>query len=459
LLRVIANAGFGDVIDELAGQPLSEFLGALAADPNRTMTVESQDHRTFELGVVDLAEDQRGVEGYIMVIRELTRELETRKRLELSERLSSVGQLAAGIAHDFNNMLQAITGSAQLIQADDQLPAAVIEKARGISQQGQRGAGLIRQILDFSRKSVSERRPLRLELIIKETAKMLERFISEEVCIRTEILPGEQIVLADPTQVQQVLMNLAINARDAISGGGVVTISLDRVLFATDEPRPFPQMGPGEWHRLIVRDNGAGMSPDVAARVFEPFFTTKEPGVGTGLGLAQVYGIVKQHGGFIDLDTELGSGTAFSVYLPIAKSETAVKSCVDGPPAKVGEGELVLLVEDEAPVRDVIQEMLENLGFEVVTASSGSEALQVFERFQSDIELVLSDVVLSGIGGIEVSKKVQEMNPDLPVILMSGYPLDDEARSELSAGMTNWLSKPFSSEQLGQIIERVLNPN
>jgi PAS domain S-box-containing protein len=459
LLRVIADAGLGDVVDQLAGRKMSEILVTTADDPQRSVTVESQDHRTFELGVVDLAGDRRGVSGYIIVIRELTRELETRKRLELSERLSSVGQLAAGIAHDFNNMLQAISGSAQLIEVDDQLPDPIREKARGISQQGQRGAGLIRQILDFSRTSVSERRPLRLELIIRETTKMLERFISEEVSIRTEIEPGEHVVVADPTQVQQVLMNLAVNGRDAMPGGGELTISLDRTHFATEAPRPFPQMAPGEWLRLTVRDNGSGMPPDVMSRVFEPFFTTKEPDVGTGLGLAQVYGIVKQHEGFIDLESELGDGTSFTVYLPLATSETRDEIAAERAPEKVGGGELLLLVEDETPVRHVIQEMLENLGFEVVTAASGSEALQVFERFQSDIELVISDVVLSGISGLEVLKSVQEINPGLPVILMSGYPLEDDARCELSAGMTDWLSKPFSSEQLGKIIERVLSPN
>ncbi len=459
LLRVIADADVGDVVEVLAGQALSGLIAAPDEDLNRPVTVETQDHRTFELGVVDLTENQREVGGYIVVIRELTRELETRKRLALSERLASVGQLAAGIAHDFNNMLQAITGSAQLIEADDQLPAAVIEKARAINQQGQRGAGLIRQILDFSRKTVSERRPLRLELIIKETVKMLERFISEEVSIRVEIVPGEHIIMADATQVQQVLMNLAINARDAMPSGGQLTISLDRVHFSAEDPRPFPQMSHGEWHRLTVRDTGTGMPPDVVARVFEPFFTTKEAGVGTGLGLAQVYGIVKHHQGFIDLESELGVGTVLTVYLPIAWNETREESSAETVLDTMGRGELLLLVEDEAPVRDVIQGMLEKLGFEVVTAGSGNEALQVFERFQTDIELVISDVVLSDISGLEVLKKVQEVKSDLPVILMSGYPLGDDARSELSAGTTDWLSKPFSSEQLGQIVERVLNPN
>jgi len=459
LLRFMADAEVGDVVHDLSGRPLSEIIGAPTDDPHRTAIVESDDHRTFELGVVDLAEDLRGVGGHIIVIRELTRELETRKRLEQSDRLASVGQLAAGIAHDFNNMLQAISGLANLIQGDDELPPTVIEKARGISRQGKRGAKLIRQILDFSRTSVNERRPLRLELIIKETMRMLEQILSEEIRINTEIEPGEYVVEADPTQVQQVLMNLAVNARDAISGGGELTISLDRVLFADEEPRPFPQMGAGEWLRLAVRDNGSGMPPEVAAQVFEPFFTTKEPGKGTGLGLAQVYGIVKQHEGFIDLETEPGAGTAFLIYLPFSRNEVREEISAEAVPAKVGEGELVLLVEDEAPVRDVIHEMLETLGFEVVTAGSGSEALQVFERFESDVQLVVSDVVLSGFGGVEVSRKLREMSPDLPVILMSGYPLGDEALSELSAGVTDWISKPFSAEQIAEIIGRVLNPN
>ncbi len=459
LLRVIADAEVGDVVHDLLGQPLSELMGVSSDDPHRTVTVESDDQRTFELGVVDLAGDLRGVGGLIIVIRELTRDLETRKRLEQSERLASVGQLAAGIAHDFNNMLQAISGLAQLIHGDDELPSSVIEKAKGISRQGRRGARLIRQILDFSRTSVNERRPLRLELIIKETVRMLEQILSEEVRISTEIEPGEYVVEADPAQVQQVLMNLAVNARDAISGGGELKISLDRVHFSDDEPRPFPQMGPGEWLRLALRDSGDGMPPEVAERVFEPFFTTKEPGKGTGLGLAQVYGIVKQHEGFIDLETEPGVGTAFLIFLPFSRNEVREDVDAGEVTAKVGEGELVLLVEDEAPVRDVIHEMLESLGFEVVTAGSGNEALQVFERFRSDVRLVVSDVALAGFGGVEVSKRVREMRPDIPVVLMSGYPLDDEARSELSAGMTDWISKPFTSEQIGAMIGRVLNPD
>jgi PAS domain S-box-containing protein len=458
LLRVISDAGIGDVVRELAGRPVAEVTRSAAAGRDQAMTLETEDHRSFELGVVDLAEDQPGVGGHIIVIRELTKELEARKRLEQQERLASVGQLAAGIAHDFNNMLQAISGFAQLIQTDGRLPAGVIEKARGISQQGMRGAGLIRQILDFSRTSVSERSPLRLELIIKETMKMLERIISEEVRVRTEIRPGEYVVVADPTQIQQVLMNLAVNARDAMPGGGELTISLDRVVFADEEPRPFPQMAAGDWLRLTVRDDGAGMSAETAARVFEPFFTTKEPGEGTGLGLAQVYGIVKQHEGFIDLETELGVGTAILIYLPIARIEAERDTVDDATPEKIGEGELVLLVEDEAPVREVIHGMLEVLGFDVVTASSGSEALQVYERFQSEIELIVSDVVLPGIGGVEFSKEVQEMSPELPVILMSGYPLGDDAHSTLSSGMTDWIAKPFSAEQLAAIITRVLHP-
>jgi PAS domain S-box-containing protein len=457
LLRAVAGAEVGDVVDRLAGRPVTEVIAASSGEADRALTLETDDQRTFELATVELVEDRRGAGGHIVVIRELTRELEIRKRLQQSERLASVGQLAAGIAHDFNNMLQAISGLAQLIQTDEELPTAVVEKARGISQQGKRGAGLIRQILDFSRTSVIERRPLRLELIIKETARMLERIISEKVSITTRIGPGEYVAVADPTQIQQVLMNLAVNARDAISGEGELVIGLERVVFADDEPRPFPQMGPGEWFRLAVTDDGVGMAPEVASRVFEPFFTTKDPGKGTGLGLAQVYGIVKQHEGFIDLETAPGEGTAFLIFLPIARTEARDDAEPERPPAKVGSGELVLLVEDEMPVRNVIHEMLESLGFDVVTAGSGGEALQVFERFQSDIELVVSDVVLPGIGGIEVSKQVQAMSDRLPVILMSGYPLGDEARAELSAGVMDWISKPFSSDQLARIITRVMS--
>lgn len=456
LLRVIADAEVGDVIDDLLGQPLSELIGESSGDPNRTVTVESDDHRTFELGVVDLAGDHRGVGGLIIVIRELTRELENRKRLEQSERLASVGQLAAGIAHDFNNMLQAISGFAELIQTNSKVPDEVARKARGISLQGKRGAELIRQILDFSRTSVSERRPLRLELIVQETVTMLERVISEAVLIRTEIEPGEYVAVADPTQVQQVLMNLAVNARDAMPRGGVIAIGLDRCHFEDHNPRPFPQMAPGEWHRLTVRDDGDGMTADVISRVFDPFFTTKEAGKGTGLGLAQVYGIVKQHEGFVDLTSEPGVGTTCVIYLPIARVTVGDQTSDEEVPEKVGDGELVMLVEDESLVRDVIHEMLETLGFDVVTANSGSEALQVFERFRPEVELIVSDVVLPGIGGLEVSKMVREMGAELPVILMSGYPLGDEARSKLADGTTDWITKPFSSDELARIISRVM---
>jgi PAS domain S-box-containing protein len=456
LLRAIAGADVGDVVEKLVGRPAAEVTSVPPGDRSRIVNLETEDHRAFELAVVPLTEDRGGIVGYIIVIRELTRELEERKRLQLSERLVAVGQLAAGIAHDFNNMLQAISGLAHLIQNDDQAAPAVVEKARGISQQGKRGAKLVRQILDFSRVSVIERRPLRLEIVIKETMKMLEQVISEKVTVSTTIAPGEYVVVADPVQIQQVLINLAVNARDAMPEGGELTIDLDRVVFAVDKPRPFPQMAAGEWFRLKFSDSGTGMPPGVASRVFEPFFTTKGPGEGTGLGLAQVYGIVKQHEGFIDLETALGAGSTFVIYLPISRLAAHDEDSGEPVPDGVGSGELVLLVEDELPVRDVIHEMLESLGFEVVTAGSGAEALQVFERFRSDIDLVVCDVVLPGTGGIAFSKRVKELSADLPVILMSGYPVGDDARSELAAGTLNWITKPFSTEQLARIIARAL---
>ena len=354
-------------------------------------------------------------------------------------------------------MLQAIMGCAEIIQSHPDLPEELMDKASGIAVQGGRGVHLVRQILDFSRISVSERRPLRAGVALAEIVDMLERIIPEKNNVVIEIETDEDHVLADPTQLQQMVTNLVVNACDAMPGGGQLRIGLDRVLFTADEPPPLPQMLADEWLRLTVTDTGTGMSPEIAAKVYEPFFSTKGPGKGTGLGLAQVYGIAKQHDGFLDFTTTPGAGSTFSVFLPPAADD----SVLDEPVVKetvlpVGNGELVLLVDDNTSVRDTVHEMLERLGFDVVTARTGSEAIQVFDRFRPEISLLLSDIALPEMDGVEVSRRLREIDSDLPVLLMSGYPLDEDVRALLAGGTADWLAKPFTFDQLARLIGRVL---
>ena len=365
--------------------------------------------------------------------RDISSRKQDEERILGQARLASVGQLAAGIAHDFNNMLTVMTGFAEILRMRSDISDYVKGRLEVMIQQGKRAAQLISQILDFSRKTVAERQPTDLEPFLKEAVNLFDRTMPETIQVVTEVRRGNYIVNANMTQLQQAITNLAVNARDAMSEGGELRIGLSLLRLEPGDSVPIesstssiaaPDVEPGNWVVLKVSDTGVGMPPEVVARIYEPFFTTKQPGKGTGLGLAQIYGIVKQHDGYIDVESEVGKGTSFTIYLPQAIEEVTHVEEQETTLSR-GLGETILVVEDDPQVGTVVKEMLEQLNYRVVTASNGREALEVYDTQRDQIGLVLTDVVMPDMGGLDLFEALKKKDPKILVVVMTGYPLGE----------------------------------
>ncbi len=395
--------------------------------------------------------------GYQGIIRDVTQQRKMQERAQQQDRLVAVGQLAAGIAHDFNNILTGMIGYADLALTNPELPPTLRHDIKIILEQGTRAAQLVRQILDFSRKSIIHRQPLDLLPLLKENVKLLQRTIPENIVTRIESLPDRYLVSVDPTQLQQLLTNLAVNARDAMPTGGELRIHLSCWTLQPGEPRPFPDMASGEWICLSVTDTGTGIPADVLPRIYDPFFTTKEVGQGSGLGLSQVYGIVSQHDGFIDVESEVGKGTTFLIYLPSLEKSTGSASDSGDSAIPRGQGETILVVEDEPMVLDVAQSLLESLGYRVLIARNGQEALQAHERHQDFIDLVLSDVVMPEMGGLELYRTLQQRDPSIRIILMSGYPPAESTHEIPAQREVHWIQKPLSLKQVAHTVRGAID--
>lgn len=395
--------------------------------------------------------------GWVLVLRDVSRQREAQELLQRQERLAAVGQLAAGIAHDFNNLMGVIVLYTELLRLAPELSAKNQDRLQIIHNQARQASSLIEQILDFSRRSVIEKQPLDLKPLAKEQVKLLQRTLPENVEINLTWDTQEHTILADPTRIQQILMNLAINARDAMPNGGSLHIDLARVHIEPGQPRPIPDVHPGNWIRLSVSDTGVGIPPGVIEHIFEPFFTTKEPGKGTGLGLAQVYGIVGQHGGQIGVHSQDDEGTTFTIYLPALTGE------VDDPAAAQqhlpqGNGELLLVVEDNQSLLSALAEYLQMWNYRSQTASNGEEAIRLLSTQEEVPALVLSDMVMPRMGGAAFLSSLRRRGYTMPVILLSGHPLDETEMSPLAAqGMVAWLPKPLDMSALAHSIASALH--
>lgn len=370
------------------------------------------------------------------------------------ERLAAVGQLAAGIAHDFNNILGAIVLHTEMLARETGLSPRGVARTATILEQGRRATSLVSQVLDFSRRSVLEMQPMDLRTFVKGQIKLLERTLPET--IRPVLLAedGEYFMRGDLTRIQQVLLNLSTNARDAMPGGGTLTFSLRRTTLSPQDHRPFPGMPGGDWLVLEVKDTGTGMSDEVKSHLFEPFFTTKAPGKGTGLGLSQVYGIIKQHEGYIDVSSAEGTGTTFTMFFPALPTSIpqAEEPTSD---AEKGEGETLLLVEDESSTREAMTEVLEGLGYTVVCASNGRHALELFEQNAHRIRLVISDLVMPELGGEGLCVELLRRRPCLKMILVSGYPIGATGQLRETHGIVR-LQKPLGMQALAAAVRTAL---
>lgn len=454
LLRLGISAEVGSVIQTVGDTTLDELLRGEELQEWHEVTVGTPQTGVFELCARPLAEgESRG--SVLLVVRDVTRERSVQEQLHHHGRLAAVGQLAAGIAHDMNNMLQGMMIDAELLLLEEGLGAEAMTKLRAIVDQGERGARMIRQILDFSRRSIVSREPLNLSLLLGDVVRLLERTIPENIRITTEMEEDGLYVRADAAQLQQMITNLAVNARDAMPDGGQLGLCLRRVDGLPSAAASVHPSTSGDWAELVVSDTGCGIPVGNQPRIFEPFFSTKGPGGGTGLGLSQVYGIVHQHEGFIDVQSYLEQGTAFHVYLPLHDEEMP-PSTHEMTSSFEGTGELVLVVEDDPALLRVAADGLVRCGYRVVAAGSGEEALERFADRADEVDLLLSDMVMPGIDGLELAQRFADLNPTVRSVLMSGYPLRPQELHPEESGHSIWIQKPFSLDDLARTVHAAL---
>jgi PAS domain S-box-containing protein len=382
-----------------------------------------------------------------VMIRDISHQRQLEEQLLHSQKMEAIGRLAGGVAHDFNNLLTAILGYCQIIEVKLGPRDPLIREISEVRKAGERAALLTGQLLAFSRKQVLQPKLLVLDDVVRDMQKMLQRLISEDIDLTTVLNAPHGALMADPGQIGQVLMNLVVNARDAMPSGGRLRIETGVVSFATPGEAPERDLSPGDYIRFVVTDTGCGMDEETSARLFEPFYTTKPTGEGTGLGLSTVYGIVAQSGGRIFFRTAPGAGTSFSLYFPLEKGTVEDSDRVSSV-RRHGSGETILLVEDEEQVRVLARSILETCGYKVLEARNGKEALEMARAFGEQIGLIVTDVVMPVMGGMEMSDLLREEWPEIKVLFVSGYADEAIAARGVDMASASFLAKPFTVEGL-----------
>jgi two-component system, cell cycle sensor histidine kinase and response regulator CckA len=458
--------------DQVARRPLNEFIHPEDADGVRAALEATAARSGFGEPIAfrfrhadggwrsleavgNHPRDWTGPEHIIVSARDITPRERLEYQLRQAQKMEALGRFAGGVAHDFNNLLTAIQGYASLILLDLGPQDPRREDLEEIRKASERAAALTRQILAFSRGQVGEPEPADLNEVVSDLERMLPRLIGEDVALVTVLDPALRLVHADPRQLEQVIMNLVVNARDAMPDGGRLTLETANEHVAEDDPRAGPELPPGWYVVLTVSDTGSGIAPEIQASIFDPFFTTKEPGRGTGLGLSTVYGIVKQSGGHIEVESAPDRGSVFRIYLPQLVAPVprrlGMRSLEPGPRGD----ETILLVEDEEAVRVFASKALERQGYTVLEARHGRDALLRLADYAGPIQLLITDIVMPEMGGGELARRLTAERTDLRVLYMSGYADGETARRGLGVGAA-YLQKPFTSEALAKKVREVL---
>lgn len=470
-----------DLACELLGYSREELLRLVPRDiiapefhedePRTTEKLLQRRHLIFERALlgkdgqripVEISSSAFEFAGRTIVIS-FARDLRARKELEeqirRSQRLEAIGRLAGGIAHDFNNLLTVIGGYSDVLLEEIEPGSSLFEEVREIRSAAERASSLTQQLLAFSRKQILQPRIVDFVELVEKSEQMLRRLIGEDIVLSIED-PGDiWKIKADPGQIEQVILNLAINSRDAMPKGGSITIRLANACLDQEEIAERPGLVAGEYVRMTFSDSGAGMSPETLAHIFEPFYTTKELGKGTGLGLSTVYGIIKQSGGFIYTSSELRKGTTFEIYLPRIKDTiSGPKSVVEkgSEVAKSSVGATILVVEDESWVRTFISNTLEKKGFTTLAVENAQRAMEMWRHAKKPVDLIVTDLVMPGMSGVELCNQLRRQQPDLRCLLISGYARDRLSEYSVSETGLPFLPKPFTAQELIECINRVL---
>lgn len=474
--------------DEIIGQHFSRFYteeDREAGAPQKALATAANEGRFeaeawrlrkdgsgfYALVIIDPIRDDKGeLIGFAKVTRDITERVtadrvlkETQAQLAASQRLEAVGQLSGGIAHDFNNLLMIVLGNLETATRHLKLGSSTnsnIERAIGNAMRGaQRAAALTSRLLAFSRRQPLDPKPLDVNRYFTGAAEFLQRSLGEMIDVRFVGSAGLWQIEADASQLESALVNLAINSRDAMPNGGAVTIEASNIYADESYCRQNPEVSPGQYVMIAVSDHGSGMPPDVASHAFEPFFTTKEIGHGTGLGLSQVYGFVKQSGGHVKIYSEVGQGTTVKIYLPRFDNKSGADEPEIEEPLGHGEGETILVVEDNEEVRVYVTEVLQDLGYRVRAVSNAEAALSIIEQRKKPLDLLLTDVVMPGLNGAQLGKRAKEIRPELPILYMTGFTRNAIVhQGRLDEGL-QLLQKPISQAQLATRVRDLLNAN
>jgi PAS domain S-box-containing protein len=462
----------GYAADELIGKDIRSFRSGKQDDPfydelwttiagGQTWTGRSQNRKksgeTFEneATISPVIDDMGRIVNYVGIARDITQELKFEERLRQSEKMEAIGTLAGGIAHDFNNILAAIIGFTELTIDDAPEGSQIKRKMTNVLKAGIRGRDLVKQILSFSRKSDLERAPLHLTPVVAETFKLLRATTPSTVAMELHTHATSDEVLADPTKISQLLMNLGTNAAHAMrEQGGLLEIVLHDIEFHPDSRPPHPDLAPGAYIELSVKDTGCGMDAATKNRIFEPFFTTKERGQGTGLGLAVVHGIVQSLGGTITVSSEAGRGSTFAVFLPKVRHEQKAQAEVVGEVR--GGTERILFVDDEELLVEAAREVLGRLGYEVVATTDSTHALSIFSGEPHRFQCVITDYTMPKKTGVELAKDLMRIRPDIPIILCTGHSEMISRDKARALGIREFFMKPLLKREIAETIRRVL---
>ncbi len=400
-----------------------------------------------------------GAARILVAVSDITERRRLEEQFHQAQKMDAVGRLAGGVAHDFNNLLTAITGYSQLLLATLPENDPSRQDIEEIKKAGDRAAALVGQLLAFSRRQVKQAKVVDLNSIVRDLEAMMRRLISEDVQLTTHLAENLGAVLADPGQLEQVVVNLVVNARDAMPKGGRLTLSTANVELDAATARRRYKAVPGPYVVVSITDNGTGMTPETLSHLFEPFFTTKERGKGTGLGLSTVYGIVTQYGGHIDVESAVGRGSTFRVYLPRVERPLTEDTPPRPPISPLHGSETILLVEDDESVRGLVLRVLRGAGYTVLDSTKGDEALALCRNHPGTIHMLITDVVMPGMSGVDLAQQLTALRPDMKVLYVSGHSESGVRRRGVSDPNSQVLQKPFKPTVLTERVRKLLHPS